>query len=233
MNLWLNNLAEMIVNNLWIAPVISLLAGVLTSFTPCSLSTIPMVLAYIGGTSGSNTKKAFRLSLTMALGMSVTFAVLGTAASVIGHFMHEAGKWWYVALGIVMLLMALQTWEVIHIIPHAHLTKNVSKKGYAGAFFAGMISGAFASHCATPVMIALLAIAAQSGNTIWGIFLLALYAIGHSILLLFAGTSYSVIENWMDNPKYARIGKVLRIFLGTVILLVGVFMIYMAFGEIG
>jgi len=233
MNEWLTALAELIKNNLWIAPFLSLAAGILTSFTPCSLSTVPVVLAYVGSTSGSDTKKAFRLSLAMASGMAVTFGILGSVVSVIGHFMHEAGMWWYIVLGIVMILMALQTWEVIHILPQVQLKGKAVRKGYFGAFLAGMVSGAFASHCATPVMIALLALAAQSGKTLWSVFLLALYAVGHSILLLAAGTGYSVAERWMKDPRYAGFGKKLRIILGLIILLIGIFMIFMAFGHEG
>ena len=232
MNEWLNSLAELITQYAWIAPVLSLAAGILTSFTPCSLSSVPMVIAYIGGTSGSNTKKAFRLSLTMAAGMALTFGAMGSVASVIGHFMHEAGTWWFTILGIIMVLMALQTWDVITIIPHAHHMQKITRKGYAGAFLAGILSGLFASHCATPVMIALLAIAAQSGNTLWGIFLIAIYAIGHSILLVLAGTSYSLVESWMNNPRYEKISRWMRNGLGLIILLIGLGMIYMALGHV-
>ncbi len=252
---WLNILAEMIRHNLWIAPVLCIVAGIITSFTPCSLSSIPMIIAYIGGSARQDTRKAFRLSLTMAAGLSLTFIVFGSLASVIGHYMHEIGKWWYVFLGLVMVLMALQIWGVIQIIPdpshhhhehgkdcgcgeeggdccgdpHQEHMPKITRKGYVGAFTAGILSGAFASHCATPVMIALLAIAAQSGSTLWGIFLLALYAVGHSFLIIAAGTSYSVVERWMYDPKYARISLVLRKVMGFVILCIGIAMMYLAF----
>lgn len=270
---WLNVLADMIQKYMWVAPILALLAGVLTSLTPCSLSSVPMVIAYIGGSAKKDTKKAFRLSLTMAAGLAITFLAFGSVASVVGHFMHEIGTWWFVFLGIVMILMALQIWDVIHILPnhphdhgngeeHAehgcechdhhhhheeehhhpvhceegdgkcHCGPKVSKKGYLGALGAGMISGAVASHCSTPVMIALLAMAAQSGSALWGMFLLAMFAVGHSILLVAAGTSYSVVERWMYDPKYEKISKILRAVMGIVILLIGIAMIGLAFfGE--
>lgn len=225
MTQWLEAIAEIIKNNIWLAPVLCLSAGVITSFTPCSLSTIPAVLAYVGAASGENTRKAFRLSLTMALGMAVTFAIFGSLASAIGHILHEAGHWWSILLGILMILMALQIWDVIHIIPHAHADREVSGKGYAGAFLVGMLNGVFASHCATPVMIALLAIVAKSGgSTLWGIFLMTLYALGHSVLLLAAGTGYSAVEKWMSEPKYARMSKWLKCFMGLVIFIIGILM---------
>lgn len=56
---WLQALGMAISNNSWIAPLLVLLAGVLTSFTPCSLSSIPLVVGYVGGYAGNDVKKAF------------------------------------------------------------------------------------------------------------------------------------------------------------------------------
>lgn len=281
---WLNMIAEWIAEYMWVAPILALAAGVITSLTPCSLSSVPMVIAYIGGSAKQDTKKAFRLSLIMAIGLAITFLIFGALASVIGHYMHEIGAIWYLLLGIVMILMALQMWGVIKVLPnhphdhgkgeghpkhgcecrnlahehekehHGHTQKHdhhhthhhrhhehpthceegdgqchcgpkVSKKGYLGALFAGMMSGAVASHCSTPVMIALLAMVAESDNSLWGIFLLIMFSIGHSILIVLAGTSYSIVETWMYNPKYEKISRILRSVMGVVILLIGIFMI--------
>ena len=55
-----------------------------------------------------------------------------------------------------------------------------------------------------------------------------MFAIGHSVLLVTAGTSYSVVERWMYDPKYEKISKTLRTVMGVLILLIGVAMIYLA-----
>lgn len=265
----LNTLANLIQQYIWLAPILALLGGLVTSFTPCSLSSVPMVIAYIGGSAKNDTKKAFRLSLTMAGGLALTFLIFGSLASVLGHYLHEIGAWWYGILGAIMVLMALQIWGVIRILPNhphdhgtgeghgehgcechdhhhhheeehhhpvdcqegdgqCHCGPKVTKKGYLGALLAGMVSGAVASHCSTPVMIALLAMAAQAGKTVWGILLMVMFAIGHSVLLVTAGTSYSVVERWMYDPKYEKISKTLRTVMGVLILLIGVAMIYLA-----
>lgn len=226
----LNALAQLIQKSVWIAPLLCLAAGVITSFTPCSLSSVPVVIVYVGGAAGGNQKKAFRLSLTMALGMALTFGVFGTLASVLGHLLHGIGMWWHLLLGAIMILMALQVWGGIRLIPDHHChTAATTKKGYLGAVAAGVLSGVFASHCATPVMIALLALAAESGSALWGIFLLAVYAVGHSILTVVAGTSYSTVEKWLNDPAYEKISRRLRNVLGLVILIIGILMIYFAF----
>lgn len=64
---WLNSLSALIANNSWISPMLALAAGVLTSITPCALSSVPLVIGYVGGTSGNEPKRAFRLSIVFRL----------------------------------------------------------------------------------------------------------------------------------------------------------------------
>lgn len=226
MNEWLETIAHLLDQNMWVAPVLCLAAGVITSFTPCSLSTLPMVLTYVGATAKEDPRRAFSVSLTMACGMACTFGIFGSVASAIGHMMHHAGEWWSILLGLLMILMALQTWGVIHIIPHVHLEGSRKTKGYLGAFLTGALGGVFASHCATPVMIALLAMVARADRGAWwGIFLMILYAAGHSVLMVAAGTAYSSMEKVMEDPRYVRAGNILRIVLGCLILAVGLVII--------
>lgn len=228
MNAILDSLTNIMSDNLWAAPLLSLVAGIITSFTPCSLASVPMVLTCVGATN-AKPAKAFRLSLTMAAGMAVTFGIFGSVASAVGHLMHEAGHWWTVLMGIVMVLMALQVFGVINFIPHVHISEKNTKKGYVGAFLTGALGGLFASHCAIPVMVALLALVARMGKSMWwGVLLMILYAAGHSILLLAAGTGYSYVNRLIGNPKFASASKWLRYILGAVILCVGLLLI---FGE--
>ena len=53
---WLQSLTELFQQGGWLAPFLAFLAGVLTSFTPCSLSAIPLIVAYLGGTDQKNRK---------------------------------------------------------------------------------------------------------------------------------------------------------------------------------
>lgn len=138
------------------------------------MSSIPLIIGYVGGTGGGDIKKAFRLSLIFALGMAVTFTALGTAASMLGRLMGTSASWWYIVLGVLMVLMALQTFEIFEFIPSTYLISKNTKKGYAGAFITGILGGVFSSPCATPVLVILLGLVARSGNVLRGIFLLLL-----------------------------------------------------------
>jgi cytochrome c-type biogenesis protein len=225
----LESLSKLIIENVWLAPLLALLAGILTSFTPCSLSSIPLVVGYVGGTGQRDTKRVLWLSVVFATGAAVTFTVLGVIASLAGRLMGTSASWWYIILGILMVLMALQTWEIYEVIPSNYLLTKNTKRGFAGAFIAGILGGIFSSPCSTPVLIALLAIVAGKGNILWGILLLMLYSIGHGILAVIAGTSMGFAHKLSSSKKYGKASTILKNTMGLLILIIGFYMFYLGF----
>ncbi len=230
-NLALAQLGNLIQTSSWFAPLIALVAGILTSVTPCSLSTIPLVVGYVGGTevSQNNPRKAFLISLTFAGGMAITFTILGTIASIAGKLIGSSSRWWYMFLGILMVLMAFQTWEIFHIIPSTYLQGKNKRKGYLGAFITGLLGGVFSSPCATPVLVALLTIVAGKGNLLWGIVLLLFYSIGHGFLVVITGTSIGFVKKLNKSNKMGVLATIVKVVLGLLILLVGLYMFWLAF----
>lgn len=85
-NQWLESLSRLISESFWLAPILALIAGVLTSVSPCSLSTIPLIIGYVGGT-GNDNLKSLQIIAGFACGMAITFTALGTAASLLGKLM--------------------------------------------------------------------------------------------------------------------------------------------------
>ena len=187
------------------------------------------MVGYVGGTGQRSTKRAFLLSIVFAIGAAVTFTVLGVTASLAGRLIGTSTSWWYIALGVLMVVMALQTWGLFEIIPSSYLISKNTKKGFFGAFVAGILAGIFSSPCSTPVLIVLLAIVAGKGSVLWGILLLLLYSIGHGILAVLAGTSIGFVQKLSASKNYGRISNVLKIVMGSLILLLGFYMFYIGF----
>ena len=88
----LEKLAGMIAESGWLAPLLALAAGMLTSFTPCSLSGIPLVIGYVGGVGKNEPQKSFWLSVTFAAGSAVSFTILGVAAALAGRVIGNAAS---------------------------------------------------------------------------------------------------------------------------------------------
>ena len=229
LNDWLDILANLIIKSTWLAPVMAFLAGALTSFTPCALVSVPLVIGYVGGASRGDTRKAFKLSLAFAFGMAITFTAMGIMAALFGQFMGTTAKWWYLVLGTLMVLMALQTFELYEFIPATYLTAKSTRKGYLGAFSAGILGGVFATPCSTPALVVLLGVVARSGNVEWGILLLLLYSLGHSVLVLLAGTSIGFAKKITNSPEYGLLSNMVKFVMGGVILLIAFYMFYLGF----
>lgn len=224
----LSSLSKLLEESVFLSPFIAFLAGVITSFLPCSLSTLPLIIGYVG--SGSeDTMKNFRLSLVFALGSAIVFTILGVVAALAGSLFGGTSRIWYLFLGTLMILMALQVWHIFDFIPSTYLQNKNHKRGYIGALSAGVLAGLFSSPCSTPVLIALLAFVSSSGNTAKGALLLFCYSIGYSILAVIAGTGTGFVKRIKRSGGYSRLSTVLEIVLGLLILILGLYMLYLGF----
>src|SRR5690606_1339709 len=68
--------------------LLCLLLGLLLSFTPCVLPMVPILLAILAGTAGSDKKvsrwRGVSLAAVFVLGMSLVYTALGIAAGLVG-----------------------------------------------------------------------------------------------------------------------------------------------------
>lgn len=127
----LANFSQVLSQNIWLAFVMALAAGLVSSFSPCVLSSIPLVIGYVGGYAGDNKKRAFKYSLFFCFGLAATFTALGAASALLGRLMTGAGKWWYIILGLIMLIMAFQMLGIFNIMPQTCKVPN-KRKGLLG-----------------------------------------------------------------------------------------------------
>ncbi|MBR4434607.1 MAG: sulfite exporter TauE/SafE family protein [Clostridia bacterium] len=233
---FLSDLASRIAEASWLAPLIAVVSGFLTSLMPCSLSGIPLIIGYVGGAAGDekHTRRALILSLLFALGSTLIFCTLGLAASAIGELLEESETVMHFVMAALLVLMAFQMWGFINMIPSGNSVLAKSKlKGGFGAFVAGLLAGLFASHCAIPVVVALMAVVANAsgGGLLYGFVLLMLFSIGHAVLSVVAGTSVGFVQKLMNSPKYERISNIIRIVLGIIILCIAIYLVITAFSE--
>ncbi|MGC2064294.1 MAG: cytochrome c biogenesis protein CcdA, partial [Thermodesulfovibrionales bacterium] len=190
-----NNIQQIIQNRHGLAFIAVFIGGLISAASPCVLAAIPLIIGYVGGYSEGNKKKAAIFSLIFVLGLSITFTLLGAAASVMGQFLGFAGRWLYIGLAAIAVLMGLQLIGVISIPLPFQKTRAVKTKGLIGAFLLGMLTGTVSSPCATPVLAVILAYVSTQGDMVYGGSLLFVYAIGHCALIFIAGLSIGFTES--------------------------------------
>ncbi len=202
--------------------------GLLSSFLPCSLSSLPLVITYVGS-GRRDVRTGFLYSSVFAAGMAVTFTVLASAALALGSLIGATSRIWYLVLAILMLLMGLQMLGIISLVPASYLQTRNRKRGVLGALLAGILSGIFSSPCSTPVLVAVLSLASMSGSAAFSIALILCYAAGYSILSILAGTFVGLVSGLSSRPGYQRLSRIFELVLGLAILLLSFYLFYQAF----
>jgi len=197
------------------------LAGVLSSASPCVLATIPLVVGFVGGYSDGDKGKAFRYSLVFVLGLSLTFTAFGAAAGLLGTMFGTLGGPWFLVAGMIALIMGGQLMGFYEIRLPIRRDFKPKRGGMVGAFLLGLFFGVVSSPCATPVLVVLLTLVAAKGQVLYGIALLFCYAIGHCLLMLFAGTFTGFVEGFVKARGVVNFSVWSKRVSGAVVTLVG------------
>lgn len=226
---FLDNIEQIIAVYPFVAFGAVFLAGIISSASPCVLATIPLVVGYVGGYADGDRRKAFLFSIAFIMGLSITFTAFGAAAGLLGTMFGMTGGWWYVALGAVAVIMGLQMVGLYQIRHPIHIEVKPKRRGIFGAFLLGLFFGIVSSPCATPVLVVILTLVASKGEVAYGTALLFVYALGHCMLMLLAGTFTGFVEAFVKAKGVQNFSEWSKRIGGAIISLVGVYLLYQAF----
>ncbi|MBX7246902.1 MAG: thioredoxin family protein [Candidatus Sumerlaeaceae bacterium] len=222
------NVGESIVaNGLILTLALVFGAGVLVSLTPCVYPMVPITLSIIGARSvGQKPLISFLRSLVFVLGIAIIYSSLGLAAAKLklnSSFLLQSA-WFLVLISLFFMAMGVSMLGYFSIqLPAAFsgkLQHGANRGGFLGAFLLGVVTGIVASPCGSPVLVSVLLLASQSGNSTLGFAMLFAYALGIGLLFLILGSFPALIKTapksgvWMDDIKK---------FLGIVLIGVGIF----------
>jgi cytochrome c biogenesis protein CcdA len=223
----MDNLLGAIQGNPFVALAAVFLGGLMSAASPCVLAIMPMVIGYVGGHSQGDRKRALLYSLLFALGLAITFTILGALAALLGRLMGDVGKIWYwivAALAVAMGLALMGVYEIR--IPFSQKLQP-QKRGALGAFLIGLLFGVVSSPCATPVLVLILTYVATQGQVLYGTLLLFVYAIGHCALIILAGVVTGFVESFIQAKGVANFSLWTKRLSGGLITLAGLYILYL------
>ena len=224
------NAGQYIHTNPWLALVAVFLGGIITASNPCVLAMIPLMMSFVAGRKDDKTSigRASLYSFVFVLGLALTFTALGMVAALAGKLYGDVSGIWNWIVAAVCVLMGLNLAGVVTVpIPSLGGKVQPKIKGYVGALLLGLLFGLVSAPCAGPILIVLLTYLAGSGASIaWGALLLLVYALGHSVLILIAGTSMGAARTLLENKNTTHALDLLRRAAGGVIVLVGIYFAY-------
>jgi cytochrome c biogenesis protein CcdA len=224
------NVGQYVHANPWLALVAVFVGGILTASNPCVLAMIPLMMSFVAGRreEAPNLLRAFVLSLVFVLGLAVTFTALGMIAALAGKLYGDVSSAWNWIVAAVCVVMGLHLMGALTIpIPSLGGRLQPKTRGLLGALLLGLLFGVVSAPCAAPILVVLLTYLAGSNSSIpWGGALLLVYALGHSVLILIAGTSMGAARQLIENQKATRVLGLLRRIAGATIVLVGAYFAY-------
>ncbi len=229
MEQFVDNAGQYIHTNPWLAIVAVFVGGGLTASNPCVLATIPLMISMVAGRkeSGPSMLQAFFLSLVFVFGLAVTFTFMGMVAALCGKMYGDiSGVWNWVVAGVCSV-MGLHMMGVLTVSIPAPAIALPKTGGLLGAFILGLLFGVVSAPCAAPILVVLLTYLAGSGASVpYGGMLLLIYALGHSVFILLAGTSMGMARTMIENKKMVRAMVMMRQAAGVAIILVGAYFAY-------
>jgi len=183
--------------------------GLLLAFTPCIFPMIPILSAIIVSQAGNekpSTMRAFLTSLVYVLAMSLTYAIVGVVAGLLGFDMQAAMQNPFVLIlfaGVfVALAMSLFGYYEIGL-PMKWQTKlsaisdNAGSKGIVGTAIMGILSALIVGPCVAPALGGAILFISQSGDALLGGTALFVMSMGMGVPLLLVGIGAG---KWMPRP---------------------------------
>jgi cytochrome c biogenesis protein CcdA len=221
------DISALLQHNPWLAVVAVFFGGVTTALNPCVLAMIPLLMSVVAGNRETTTvRRSLVFSLLFVLGLAVTFTALGLVSGLLGRMFGDVGRFWKYAVAGVCLLMGLHLLGVIKWNLPVPAGIRVKKQGYMGAFLLGLLFGVVSTPCAVPILAVLLAFVAEKGNVLYGGFLLFVYALGHSVLVLVAGTSVGAAKGLLESKGLRKAHGVVQKAAGVLIIGLGLYFLF-------
>lgn len=206
---------------------IALLAGILTSFTPCVYPIIPITVGFIGARSAGSKGKGFLLSLSYVLGIAVTYSILGGIAALSGRIFGQisTSPITYLIIANVCIILGISMLGVFNLrLPMIQISKTKSL-GLLSAFFMGLASGLIVGPCTAPVLAVILTYVATKQNLVFGTSILFTFAFGMGFLLIILGTFTGLL---ISMPKAGPwLEKIKKIF-GWILIVIGQYFLFTA-----
>ncbi|MEX1316187.1 MAG: cytochrome c biogenesis protein CcdA [Synechococcaceae cyanobacterium] len=209
--------------------------GLLTSLGPCSLSLLPVTLAYLAGFGGSEegsrdagearnlaASAPWLRSLCFAGGIVSALVLLGLASGLLGRLYGQIPGLVPTLVAVLALVMGLNLLGLLRLpLPAGPDPERWRQRVPAplAPLAAGLAFGLAATPCTTPVLAVLLGWMAQTGRPLSGMLMLTCFGAGQVLPLLLAGTAAASLPSLL---QLRRAGQWVPPISGAVLVTTGV-----------
>jgi len=212
----------------------SLLAGLLSFFSPCVLPLIPAYLCFLGGASLDELtaeggvdravqRQVFISALAFVIGFATVFVLLGATATtlsqVITSYIEELSK----VAGVVIVLFGLHYMGLFRIgFLNFEKRFHIENKpnGIVGSYILGLAFAFGWTPCVGPILATILMVAAGREDIAYGASLLLVYAAGIGVPFLIAAFAVRPFMGFM--ARFRKHLHKVEIAIGVLLVITGI-----------
>jgi cytochrome c-type biogenesis protein len=215
-------------------PIAAFVAGLASFLSPCVLPLVPGYVSLISGVGVEELKeqnaallsKVMLNSIAFVIGFSIVFVTLGALATEVGQLAARYKSVLAQIAGVVILIFGLHLTGLYKIKLLYSDARLHNVRGGSSAWGAFVIGFAFAfgwTPCVSPVLSAILFLAAAENSVSKGIFLLTVYSLGLAVPFLL--TSLGIERFLSFYGKVRRYMHAIEVTSGALLIALGVLLI--------
>lgn len=196
--------------------------------SPCHLSSIPLIVGFIGGQGKVSTARAFWTATLFSTGILATIAIIGVLTSAAGRMMGDVGVWGNYLVACVFFVVGLHLFGWVPMPWSGPGQVGMRSKGLIAALILGLVFGIALGPCTFAYMAPILGVTfklAQT-NAIQAIAMLLAYGIGHCSVIVLAGTSTELVQRYLDWNEKSKGVTILKSVCGVLVIIGGIYLIY-------
>jgi len=189
------------------------------------------VAGYSGATAGQGKTRAVMIrGAAFLLGAVIAMSLLGALFGFAGDRISASlGRYWKLAAGLILILFGIYSMDLLPFrMPGIKADPSRYAAGGWGTLLFGLMTGGLFSalnSCCNPFFPVILAASFLKGSAVWGLAMLAVFALGYGIplaaVMVGLGMGLGRLSRVME-----RIGAVMKYLGGMTLLLMGFYFLY-------
>jgi len=213
----------------WLAVIASFVWGVLSIlFSPCHLSSIPLVVGFISSQGKISIGRTFNISLIFSIGILITIAGIGIITASLGRLMGDVGILGNYLVAVIFFIVGLYLLDIIKFNWNSYGLKKTKTKGLLAALVLGLLFGIALGPCTFAFMAPVLGVVFQTAQTNYLLavtFLLA-FGIGHCSVIVGAGILTGKVQKYLNWSEGSKTILWIKRICGALVISAGIFLVY-------
>jgi cytochrome c-type biogenesis protein len=199
--------------------------------SPCHISSIPLVIGYVGSQGSVKVRRSFMLSLIFGIGILTTIGLIGAITASVGRMMGDVGIYGNLIVAAVFFVVGMYLMDIIRLSWASFMPQSTILRGWTGALVLGLLFGVGLGPCTFAYMAPVLGVVFNlaTTNLFQAIALVVAFGVGHCGVIVGAGSAAGTVQKYLRWTDRSNGTIYLKRITGALVVVAGGYYVYTAF----